>query len=80
MLILNVTDDLFKYIFNSYQANDTAVFIHHNSHVIATGPELLQEHVQTFALRNKHRRSQQTFPGQVMVTIFTKMAQQILGQ
>ena len=41
VFIFYLADNLFKYILNGNQSDDTAILIHHDRHVVSARPELL---------------------------------------
>ena len=80
MFVLDLTDDLFKHVFNRDHACNTAVFIHDDSHVIPAGAKLLQQYVESLALRDKDRRAQNLPDIESSVRAFKRIEQQIFCQ
>ena len=77
VFIYYVTDDLLQHILDRHQTGNTTIFINDKRHVIATTPEFLQQHVESFAFRYEHGFSEQALPGQTSDIAFLHVPQNI---
>ena len=48
VLVFDLAHDLFKYVFDSTEAGQIAVFVDNDRHVITVLAELLQQHIESF--------------------------------
>ncbi len=80
MLVLDFADDLLQHILDGDDTGDAAILVHDDSHVIAVGTEVLQQHIEPFAFRDKHRGPQQFTHIEALLVALYRIDQQILRQ
>ncbi len=79
VLVVDLADDLLQHVLDGDQPGDAAVLVHHDRHVVAREPELLEQHVELLRLGDQHRRAQQ-FAHRARTVVGDHAAQQVLGQ
>src|SRR5690554_5805900 len=59
VFVFDVADDLFQHVFHGDETRCAAVFINHDSQVVATATEVMQQDVKPLGFGNEHSRTNQ---------------------
>ena len=80
MLVLDIADDLLQHILDGDDTGDAAVLVNDDCHVNAVGTEVLEQHIEPLAFRDKHRGPQQFTHIEALLGALYRIDQQILRQ